>query len=401
MSVETLRKDIDHEPIPVLSYEEYRGLCDGMQPNVYRKTGIDSEEGYRTATRDERTVYVELNGKYLPLFVPLEHAGGYNTERTKELAGVENAYALALPPGFTEGMDIDLETHAKSLGENTAILIETAAEDTDAIRNAYLERLGEAGWRAHDFLDTRLEGVTEEEQRARISIYAAHFEARDGDGNLLPSRSWSLEELYEEEVEEFGATDTELIASARITEDDELFERLWDLHDEKFDWLGEFHPVSMQENKEFFRQLVTDERTKSIVRFDVDENGDRVPACHGILLEGMDQVEWINDRFKETMQEQAAENDEQIVFYYGIASKSSAGKTAHYAKDVMGLNTRLAQRKGGKVELVLESTTMSSLYIPRLVSEYARAEPRGMTATEDPKPVSRLDYWALVCDQAK
>lgn len=397
MSVETIpRQNIDHEPAPILSYEEYRGLCDGMQPNVYRETGVAHEEGYHSAIEDDRTVYVELNGKRLPLLVSLEHAGGYAIDKTKALTGAESLYIMALPPGFAEAMDVDLETHIQRLDKNAAIIVETATEDTQAIKDTFMDRLGETGWTTHDFLDKRLEGFSKEEQMARISLYEAHFEAVDDDGNPIPYRDEPLEEIFKEEVAENGVTNTEIMGADRIAKDDKLLKQLWAFHDKKFDELGEYHPVSMQEDEEFFRYLTTDKPTKSIVRFRSDEENNKVPVCQGIMLDGMGQVVWVNGLFREALAQKAADNGEYTMFYYGIASDSTPEQEAHYAKDVITTTLRTLKRKGGKLSLLFESTTMSSLFIPRLVGDYARAEPNGAKITQDPVPISQINYWALV-----
>jgi hypothetical protein len=272
------------------------------------------------------------------------------------------------------------------------VVVQTAAAKTQETKEVLSNKLDGGTWNIQDFLDPR---CAEGEQMARISIYTAEFEALDESGNLIPHNDRTLKERFEEDVAETGLTHIELIEAARVTEDEELFEQLWELHDDKFDWLGEFHPVSMQENKAFFRQILGDDRTKSIVRFDTDEEGNRVPVCHGILMDDIDQVSWINDRFMQEVKDKAATDNEYIQFYYGIASKSTADKTLHYAKEVMGLNFRMAKRGGGKGLLILESTTMSSQYIPGLVGKYSREEPNGMTMTRDVEAVSELDYWYL------
>lgn len=398
MSVETLVKGIDHEPLPVLSYEEYRGLCDGMQPNVYRETGIAHEEGYQAANEDDRTVYVELNGKRLPLLTPLEHAGGYVTEKTQELTGAENLYILALPPSFAEEMDIDLEAHFQELGENSAVIVETATEDTRAIKDLFTDRLGAEDWVAHDFLDERLKDFPKEMQMARISLYEAHFEALDDEGKLIPYKDVPLHEVFEEEVAENGPTNTEIMGADRVAANDELLEQLWAFHNKQFDELGKYHPVSMQETEEYFKYLTASEGTESIVRFKSDEEDHRVPVCQGIMLEDTEQITWVNDRSREALNEEAARNGEYVMFYYGIASNSTPDEEAHYAKDVISIALRTLKRKGGKLSLFFESTTMSSLFIPRLVSDYARAEANGLKITQDPVAISQVDYWYLTPD---
>lgn len=393
MSVETMSPEsIERECKEVLPYEEYREVCDDEQPTIYRKTGVGTLEDYNRVSEDENTVYIELWGKRVPLFVRLENAGGYDVERTKDLAGVEDVYSLALPLEIVTDLGLDLDTYLSKLGKNAAVVIETEAKDTNEMKRMVSNTLDGGGWKVGDFLDTR---CPEGEQVARISLYEAEFEAFDDLGHSIPFRGISWKEAYEEEVREAKDFDTVYMEADVIRRDYELFEELWKLHDEKFDWLGQYHPVSMQEGKSFFRQVVTNDNTGSIERLDYNEKGEMGPAGHGIFMDGMRQIDWVNDSFMYQIEKDAASKEENIVFFYGVASKSSVDKKMHYAKDIMALITRLAQRRGGKVRLLFESTTMSSQYIPDLVEEYTSGEPRGMTMVERVKPISQVDYWFI------
>jgi hypothetical protein len=393
MSIETIPRSIEREYAPVMLYGEYRDLCDLAQPNIYRKTGISSPEGYESALNDENTTYIEMNGCRIPLFVPLEDAGGYNLDTSQKLTDSQRVFALTLPLDLLYDAEVDLNKHLEELGDGAAVIVQTDSDETQAIRERMLEKITtESAWKVGDFLDVR---CPEGEQIARISMYASHLEAHDKNNELIPYRNISLKEAFDEEVAETGIEDTMLLEASDIQRDETLFDQLWDLHDLKFDWLGEYHPVSMQENKEIFRELLNDERTKSVVRFDMDEKGNRVPMCHGIILEGMSIVEWVSDRFRDKTKLDAQASGEYVQFFYGVASQSEPGKALHYSADVMKLYSRISRRRGGKMVLLFESTTMSSLYIPGLVGKYVSEESDGMTMTEGIKPVSQVDYWFL------
>lgn len=384
----------EQEQVPVLSYEEYRGFCDEAQPDVYRKTGIDGRDNYEVSVEDSDTVYIEMDGHKLPLFVPLGSAGGYNIEGTSRLTSKNRLFALAIPPHVLD--PDELNEYLTELGDDVAVVVQTGVEQTQSMKEALAVHIGHAGWHVGDFIDPR---CPEKNKQARISIYTAGFEALDEEGNRLPFRDRSLKELFEEDVKETGETDTVLVTAQEIRDNEELFDQLWELHNDRFDWLGEYHPVSMQETKAFFKQVISDDHTTSFVRFDNDEGGNRVPVCHGCFVDNLDLVEWINDRFKQEIIDEAEANDEKVQFFYGIVSKSTT--SAHYAKDVMRLHSRIDQRNGGKVRLLFESTNKSSLYIPRMVQGYTAAEPNGVTMTEPVEAVSRLDYWYLASESSQ
>lgn len=401
MSVETIPRSIEYEHPPIMPYDEYRDLCDLAQPDVYRKTGISTPESYADALAGEETTYIEMSGRRIPLFTLLENAGGYNLETSQKLTSSERVFALALPLELLNDADVDINGYLGQLGQGAAVIVETASDRTQAIKDETLERLGESEWKIGDFLDVR---CPEGEQIARISMYTSHFEARDENGEQLPYRGISLKEAFDEDVAATGITHTVLIEASDIQAEKALFDQLWDVHDIKFDMLGEYHPVSMQEDEEFFETLLEDVRTYSIVRFDADEAGNQVPKCQGIVIEiesngkDMDPVEWVSDRFGDKVRADAQARGEYIQFFYGIASQSEPGEALHYSEDVMRLYSRMCKRRGGKVALLFESTTLSSLYIPKLVAKYVSEESDGMTITEDVKAVSQLDYWFLTSD---
>lgn len=397
MSTESIPKNrVEHESereresLPIISYSEYREICDNMQPDIYRKTGIASGEEYEAARENPDTVFVEMGGQKLPLFVTLENAGGYNLENSKRLAGRENMFALALPPELIDAENVDIEAYLQELGDDAAVIVQTASGSTQEIKTNLSEKIDRMGWKTGDFLDPR---CPKGRQAARISMYATRLDALDENGVLIPYKGRSLEALFVDDVSETAEEDTELITAEVLRNNEELFEQLWELHNDKFDWLGEYHPVSMQETKGFFREVVTNDRTTSYVRFDY-EDGKRVPVCHGCFMEGLEEAEWLTDNFRDTIED--TENDqEKIQYFYGIVSKSTT--SAHYAKDVMQLHSRLSKRNGGSTKMLFESTNKSSLYIPRMIQAYLGEEHSGTKATEV-ETISRLDYWYLASD---
>jgi hypothetical protein len=384
-----LESEREREDIPVVSYEKYREFCDEAQPNVYRKTGIDSQENYEVAVLDPETVFIEKDGYKLPFFVSLQNAGGYNVEGTQELTRKRRLLALALP---LEYLDQDeLSRYLGELGEDVAVIVQTSSERTQEIKSELEEKVRGIGWSIGDFLDPR---CPDKYKAARITIYSAQLSALDESGEVLPFQNRSLHDLFDEDRNKSNEADVELITAQAVRDNPQLFEQLWDLHNDRFDWLGEYHPVSMQETKAFFEHVVSDDHTTSFVRFDYNEDGERVPMCHGCFVDDLNLVEWINDRFRAEIVESMQENSERMQFFYGIASKSQKA-SAHYAKDIMQLHSRINQMNGGLVRLMFESTNKSSLYIPRMVGSYVSQEPNGITITEGIQPVSQLDYWYL------
>jgi len=389
MKSERLAGRIDFEPTEAMSYDDYRHLCDDMQPDIYRKTGLATSEDYEIAKRDERTIFFETDGERIPLFVPLASAGGYNIEVSQRMTETENVYAMVLPARFASSEEVDLSPYLSLLESDAAIIVQSATDETDERKAEIAHKIAGGETAIHDFVDPRL---PEEYQKAKVSIYSAELVALDDTGEMLPVSGKSFKELFEEDQAETGDMNTVLMTAAEIRADEELFDKLWALHDEKFDWLGEYHPVSMQENKSFFKTIICDDDTLSLIRFDINEDGERVPVCHGCATTSLHQIEWLTDRFSGATSERM--NDQTFIqFFYEIVSKSSVEKAFGYAQDLMRLNSRLAKRRGGKGELLFESTNMSSTYIPSMVEKYVGQEPNGMQISRPVERISQVDYW--------
>jgi len=360
-----------------------------MQPDIYRKTGLATSEDYEIAKRDERTIFFETDGERIPLFVPLASAGGYNIEVSQRMTETENVYAMVLPARFASSEEVDLSPYLSLLESDAAIIVQSATDETDERKAEIAHKIAGGETAIHDFVDPRL---PEEYQKAKVSIYSAELVALDDTGEMLPVSGKSFKELFEEDQAETGDMNTVLMTAAEIRADEELFDKLWALHDEKFDWLGEYHPVSMQENKSFFKTIICDDDTLSLIRFDINEDGERVPVCHGCATTSLHQIEWLTDRFSGATSERM--NDQTFIqFFYEIVSKSSVEKAFGYAQDLMRLNSRLAKRRGGKGELLFESTNMSSTYIPSMVEKYVGQEPNGMQISRPVERISQVDYW--------
>lgn len=387
MSIDTLpRIDGEHEQKPILGYDEYRELCDNLQPDVCRKTGLPSPEDYEAAQNHSKTVYIEVGGRRVPLFVPLECVSGYNLESSKRLIESDNVFVLSTPIELLDHEGIGIEDYLSHVPQDAGVIIETPPSQTPNVKESIARRLPE-GFVA-DFIDPR---CPPEHQTARISIYQADMNAYDEHGEILPIDDRPLMELFDEDLEATGDTDTELIDASRMRNDEALFKQVWDLHDDKFDWLGEYHPVSMQENEDFFKKLLHEEGTFSMVRFDTNEQGERVAVCHGCVVDPS-KISWLKDSFLQDL-EDGVGGGGRLQFFYGIVSKSTPDKMLHYAKDVIGLDSRIMRRAGGRTRVIFESTNMSSLYIPRVLTDYTNEEPNGVKLAGDIETLSQLDYW--------
>ena len=383
----------EYEPTPEneeVDYERYREIADTLNP-AFRKTGIVDPGGYDRAMRDPRTVRLRigegLGVMEMPFLTPIEHVAGYDVERTKKLTGKQDVLLMTLPMVALTDAEIVASRDEHSVPDRSAILIETEHGETDDIKQTLPSLLAELGpHQPADFLDKRIEKP--ELQAATMAMYKARFTAANEQGEQLPRTNMSFHEAYEQLLAEGHelTKHTRLLDVQQLRESEAMVNELWDLCKDRFDWLGDAHPVSMEDTKEFFDQLVLNDNT--LVRY--DENGKM--ACLGFFMSGMDECDWVKDSYSEGIEKEAEAAGDQVIYFYGIASNST--NAMHYSRDVVQLLSHITKRMGGTFLLVFESTNMSGQYIPDIVMDYI-GKSDGVRVTEPVKKDSQVDYWYL------
>ncbi len=365
-----------------VDYKGYRAVADELSP-AFRETGIVDSGGYDRAMRDPRTIKLGVAGDVeLPLVTPIEYIAGYDISRSKTLADDPNVMVMSLPLAAISGQDVQIKQPSE-LEVAPTIIVETDHNETENVKQILpklLDGLGQYG--VQDFLDERIKNP--EGKPASLSFYTSRFSAVSESGEFLPPTGNGFGEAYKElEIEGHPLTEhTKLIDAHQLRNNEELVDKLWDLCRERFQWLGEHHPVSMEDTKDFFLQVVHNEDTHTLVRYDDDGE----PACIGFFMSGLDGCSWIKKSFRD----QVRAEGEPIVYFYGIAGKDSA----NYGKDIMQTLARIGQKVGGTYQLAFESTNMSSRYIPRMVGAYVGRD-TGVEMVEPPRKLAQIDYWYL------
>lgn len=384
-----------YEPTPErtteLDYEGYRKVVDGLN-TAFRDTGIVDPAGYDRAMRDPRTVKLRIGDKIeMPLFAPMEHVAGYDAIRSRNLTGEDEVLVMSVPIEVMTAQDAEVMITDESLERfaHSAIVMETDGDMTSDVREAMPTILSEyAGFTPENFLDARIRDP--EQQAASMGFYSIELAAVDEFGEQIPRQSTDFQAAFGELVEQGYplAETTKLLDVHQLREDEATVDEIWELCKDRFEWLGDAHPVSMEDTKDFFLQVVLNENTHTLVRYD-DEG--RV-GCVGFFTSGLEECDWLSKNFRDKMTEYTDDKDQLPLYFHGIASKSQEG--LHYAKDIMQLLSRINRQMGGKYNVMFESTNMSGQYIPRMVEQYVN-ESDGLAVAESTRKVAQVDYWYL------
>lgn len=378
-----------HETEPqTVSYEEYREHCD-ENSGSYRQVGILSEFEYNRAIKDPHTVLIDLaDGIRAPLLVPLDYIEGYDVPRTRQLTGTNEVYLLALPPALLEDEEVDIADHFEHIGDG-AVLVETAHENTQDAKEYMLQNVL-PHWQVEEFIDRQIE----DDKEAAMGLFSVCFEPKreiaEGEKPLTMKEAiateLTLSVLH-------GETDPVQVVEATVfREFPQLEDMLWELCERRFQWLGEDHPVSMEDKHSLFKEKLYEDSTYTEVRFEKTGEYDALrPGCFAFLSDGIKHVDQLSSDLKEAIDRHSGQSQENILFFHGIVSDASG---LGYSEEIMKMASRLVNRMGRRTRVLYESTNRSWQYIPRLVEEYA--EKSGVISQVEPtQKIAQQDYWFL------
>lgn len=174
----------------------------------------------------------------------------------------------------------------------------------------------------------------------------------------------------------------------------EIMNSLWAISEAGFNgFLGNQHPVSMAETREFFDAQLMSPSTVTVVRFD-----DGRPVCFGSMSFDPDESFWMNANAGPLYQELrlARENGQLPLFFSEIISEAVGDRRgASYSAGVLSLIASLGAITGNSYRIMFESTNMSAMYIPPMVEKLLRRNtlmtfPEGSNGVQQ---VAALDYW--------
>jgi hypothetical protein len=359
-----------------------------------RLTGMINRERLSDALQDPRTITGKTaEGNDIALFVPIEYAdgAGYDPRRcTEEI----------LPPGNEAGTMV----YMSSGGMLQYITDESYAEIVERIRSqesGYIfsstqthedpllssqpeldKILSDAGLRgeAIPLLDSEAQPGNEE---ASISLYGLDL-PKENEG--LPPVPWrDSYKAYEKKVQEGKYTvDTEngtvLLRGPDIS--DEQAEEMWAIYQDRFQWLGKNHPVSMEDTKDEFFAVLKSPDALCSVRFKEGK-----PVCFMDLVGSSDSLYWLNPAFLNDKQQMGTKPNQQFVFFPGIVAGEQG---ANYSAEVIGLAASIAFDSGGAYKIIFENTNRSEGYIPRIVRDSILAVGNGEVGM--PEPIDKTYY---------
>lgn len=365
------------EGIAEASFEEYELFCNHGNTSS-RKAGILDPEMYVSALQDPRTIRVEIEGKLMPAAIDIEMglSMGYEVARAKQYASDQPRISvLSLPiTGVSEKASTDILEALKDY--NGALYFsDHNGEDGQKLGIGLQERGRNVEERP--LLDTNVKNP-----QAALSLYACDAINTTPKASSEPVTLADIQRVFDEKKRPFIKDPDNAVFienGANLTEPQ--LSQIWELYTDRFQFLGENHPISLEDDEASFRYVIAQPNTT--VSFKT-ENGKIV--CLSDFTQGFENIYWLNQDF---LQNQASNHDPSVatLFFPGIVASPEAHGSSRY---VLGLFAEVAGEAGMSARIIFENTNISEEYVPNIV--YRVVSSTGTYNVEPPQKLDEVKY---------
>lgn len=340
----------------------YRQVSDEMSVG-YRRAGVIDAGETAALFVDPATTFADTSYGVLPAFTPIEHAvgAGYDVDRSyrliNEAGKSEGVFYFCLPP-IGEGEIFNADVPKVNEG---FIFVDHAAQDMST--SLFITSLLKNNGFTVEEIPIEDDQAADGNKQASISLYGFHNPTADYDKQV------TLREVATDYIDSLRNEDEEFTKKkegANLYKGDELeeelIESLWSLYQSRFQWLGEKHPISMEDTKEEFVGLITSPDTVASI-YTVDGQ----PTCFQYFTDNLSNVYWLNEAFT-AGPAMGLNAGEKLLHLPGVVAK--AENVFNYAEPVMQLAAMMIASTNAPFMTCFENTNRSEVYIPNLVKKY-------------------------------
>lgn len=356
MTETIINKNRDSQTIERFDFDAYRDCCDATTIG-YRKVGLLDDELALLALKDERTVCIEKGRIIIPILVPIDYVAGYDPYRCKQLSkSPGDCYYLSLTSQMYDfiGEDINLLSHriTSTLKSGDSLYFDYSVIDSD-YPELVVKLLKPIGNSLTE-IDLKDSHAKKDNRQASMALYSYLYDSADKKTDP-DNRAKSIVDLYGDHDFNYPHEGVGVYKGNSLTV--EIKDKLWTLFKERFNLLGEKHPLSMEDTRQMFEELIAQEGTLTSIYF---EGGK--PMALGFFLTDIEGCTWLNDKFLKRAREQAG--DRLMVFFAGIAAKRSLRYGSMSEKIIKKL-VRDVSCLGQDAWLLFEPSNRSERYIPK------------------------------------
>lgn len=355
---------------PVINYENYETVCN-IHNDGSRRRGILSEEAYEEIIKDPSTIFIFSNDCRIPALMSAEHgySMGYDTKRCKEYARELSSDVKILTLPVHELTDDEKGQLANMLVVSSNKYALYFSDHNSDESTALGELFDNAGIKHTEkpLVDPR---AAKGDEQAALYLYSCCAEQKEDRGERKKLCLRDVQDFYENNIGPLYTSDgkvmTILDMGDRIS--DQQAEEMWNIFNNRFDFLGECHPISMQDSKEDFFGLLRSDSTMVASTYAKEEDDITKLTCFSFYVDDMNILYWLNQKYIDETFPVSDEGHEHEVNLYTPGVVSS-GKGASYAHLPIGLFIQAADKSGMSANMLFENTNLSKRYIPRILDK--------------------------------
>lgn len=342
--------------VAVIPFEAYEELCNPMS-HTARKNGFFVKDIYDEAVADASTVITSVNGRKAPVLVDMQYGLGlgYDQERARQYADNQpNVSILALPIGDLNDKAQEAILDAVAQAGTRSIYFSDNGFDGDVLIKGLAER--GVDFSEHPLLDKRAKSEFEQSSLSFYELDVLHKNHEKESKRSLADVSRHFAEVTLPAIED---PNNDVILRSGDSFTDKELDELWELYLNRFQFLGENHPMSMEDSKEDFLALFNNPSMLASLKY-TDGRVD----CFTYFTEDISKLYWINKLFLDRVKASAGPS-ETVIFFPGIvASPTAGGMNAH---DVISRFASEAVAIGTSAKVLFENTNLSEQYVPTIV----------------------------------
>jgi hypothetical protein len=378
----------------IIDFKSYETVCNYSNEGS-RRRGILSEELYGEIIDDKSTGFIKIGGCLAPALIDISHgmAMGYDVDKCKELASdlSTDIKILSLPiDEFDENEKRQFEDLLMS-SNGCALYFSDHNGDESKALGEILGKTG-IGHAEKPLIDSR---AAKGDEQAAMYLYSCYAEQNPDRGERQRLRLSDVQEYYDKYVGPSYTPDGDAVTTLNMGDrlSSQQAEEMWCIFDDMFNFLGgENHPISMQDSKEDFMDMLCSDRTMISATYKVGEDGTNELTCFTYLIDKIDDLYWLNQDF---FKKNSDNNPSYVTDIYtpGLVSK---GGDRMYAPLAIGFFTRVADESGLSVNMTFENTNLSKRYVPRIVDHSMNRECKHMTYKPS-QPIDKETYrlWTI------
>lgn len=355
---------------PIIKFNDYEIICN-YNNDSSRRIGILSGELYKEIINDPNTEFINLNDHQIPAFINIKYgiAMGYDAAKCEEYVKdiSSNVRILALP---IQDIDDNCKAQIADIiaSKKCALYFCDHNNNTSDILGDILDKSGIIHTEK-PLIDPR---TAKGDEQAALFLYSCCAEQTLNRGERKRLSLVDVQDYYDKNVGPLytpdGKTVTTLILGGVLSSD--KAEEMWLTYDNKFDFLGKGHPISMQDSKEDFFRLLRQNNTMVAATYGI-ENGIEKLICFTYFNDNMESLYWLNQRFLNS--ESTLPNTADYVTNLFTPGLVSTGMSRSYAHLPIGLFAKVGDEAGLSANVMYENTNLSKRYVPKIVDATMRS----------------------------